>query len=181
MILFRIAAVALITTAAHAAQATEHCVEAPPPSPIALRITADPGSNGASTAAKTIEQVMTHDLLLADRTTVVAVPPAALSSPDVPPDFDALSQAGVRLAVAMKVASEPKNDVVVQLRIFDVQSRTQVLGEQLRTYTHRTRSLAHSFADLVLSKLGAGPMFDTRIAAIVENKDAAPDRNGLGR
>ena len=91
---------------------------------------------------------------------------AASASSGATPDFATFKQLGAR-AVLTGSASGGGSAVVVQVRLWDVNSGTQLQGTQYSTSAGNWRRIAHKIADVIYERmLGESGYFDTRIAYV---------------
>ena len=91
---------------------------------------------------------------------------AASASAGATPDFATFKQLGAR-AVVTGSASGGGNGVVTQIRLWDVNSGTQLQGTQYSTSAGNWRRIAHKIADMIYERmLGESGYFDTRIAYV---------------
>ena len=140
---------------------------APPPqqpSEIEVRITGDPGvppryavpdfvalTPNAAEAAKMLGQVLWDDLNFEREfymipRDVAATIPAARTATDVP--FDAWREVGAD-AVFFGTVAQKGNDVVVQVRLFNVRTRQSVYAEEFTSAARNARRIAHTISDIV--------------------------------
>jgi TolB protein len=91
---------------------------------------------------------------------------AASASSGATPDFATFKQLGAR-AVVTGNASGSAAGVVVQIRLWDVNSGTQLQGTQYTSGAGGWRRVAHKIADAIYERmLGESGYFDTRIAYV---------------
>ena len=91
---------------------------------------------------------------------------AAASATGATPDFNTFKQLGARAVVTGSV-SGGESGVVAAIRLWDVNSGTQLQGTQYSTGVNNWRRIAHQIADAIYQRmLGEEGYFDTRIAYV---------------
>ena len=171
-----IAALAVATGFAGLAAATV-------PAAAQLRITVTPGAafqpmpiavpkfGGDPALAQQISQVLAADMRLSGYFTVLD-PNSYLEKTvgaDVSPNFNNWKGIGAQALIAGTV-TRSGNQVVAQVRVWDVFGGSQVVGTQVGTSADNVRRLAHIAADAAYSSLtGFKGFFDSRVVYVDES------------
>jgi TolB protein len=157
------------------------------PSVIEVRITGEPGvapryavpdfvalTPGAAEAARMLGQVLWDDLNFEREFYMIprdvsATVPAATAPERV--NFDAWRELGAD-AVFFGSVAQKGEDIIVQVRLFNVRSRQSVFGQEYTVRARSARQIAHTVSDAVLlQQTGIKGVARTRIAFISDRNN----------
>jgi len=89
---------------------------------------------------------------------------------DAAPRFDAWKMAGAQALVTGRVSRDPSGRLRAEFRLWDIDSRQQLTGQQYVTDANFWRRVGHIISDAVYTKItGFGGFFDTRVVFVEES------------
>jgi TolB protein len=106
--------------------------------------------------------------------------PQQISNPDQAPQFDAWKAVDAQFIVTGRSGAGGGGRLQTDFRLWDVNSGTQVAGQQYVTDPNNSRRVAHIISDAIFSRItGEKGFFDTRVAFVDETGPAQNRRKRL--
>lgn len=106
--------------------------------------------------------------------------PQQISNPDQAPQFDGWKAVDAQFIVTGRSGAGAGGRLQTDFRLWDVNSGTQVAGQQYVTDPNNSRRVAHIISDAIFSRItGEKGFFDTRVAFVDETGPAENRRKRL--